>query len=365
MALEWVSEPGRRSRWKRWLVAAVIAAVLGVGAAVWSMVHSRPEGNPALVRVQVRASITLDQLVVALRDEGLAPHPSVLYWVLKLDGTLDGVKAGIYELPGDASASELCALLRASPKFDGVALTLRPGLTVWEVAREAARLGLGTERQIRRLAADYDFAKRHVGRRLLGGARLARPDRFAPTYLEGFLAPDTFYVRPDTSAERVLVRLIDQFQKTWRPLARKFKADRLALKKRYGVTDREIIILASLIEREVADRSESARVAGVFYNRLAKDMKLQTDPTLVYRPDRVGLKPTPAHRKDATNPYNTYAHRGLPPGPICSPSRASLIAALRPERHDYLFFVAVGGGRHAFSRSYDAHKRKVEHHLRR
>jgi UPF0755 protein len=140
----------------------------------------------------------------------------------------------------------------------------------------------------------------------------------------------------------------------------------MALRARYGVTARDVITLASLVEKEAADRAEGPRIAGVFYNRLAAGMRLQTDPTLVYHPDRFGAKPTPAHRRDRSNPYNTYAFDGLPPGPICNPGPAALRAALQPERHDLLYFVARrdGSGRHAFARTYAEHRGNVQRFLR-
>lgn len=345
---------------------AAVGAIVGLLVVGWavSRLYARPDGNPAKVRIQVPSGATLDGLVTTLSDKGLAASPTALRWALRLEGTLDELKAGIYEVPGNAHAMELAELLTGPPKFDGLQLTLRPGLTVWEAAKVISDLGIGTERQLRTLASDHAFATKHVGPRLAGPVQAARTDGFAPTYLEGFIAPETYFVRPDTAPDRLLVRLTGQFMKTWRPLAERYKADRLALKKRYGVSDRDIVIMASLIQREIADVAEARRVAGVFYNRLAKGMKLQTDPTLIYRPDRVGLKPTPTHRRDATNPYNTYAHKGLPPGPICSPSVPVLKATLRPERHEYIYFVAKGGKRHAFAKTYKEHKANIERYLK-
>ena len=99
--------------------------------------------------------------------------------------------------------------------------------------------------------------------------------------------------------------------------------------------------------------TEAPTIAGVFVNRLKLGMRLQTDPTLIYHPERTGLVPTRTHRRDATNPYNTYAHDGLPPGPICSPTRQAIEATLAPARHDFLYFCARrdGTGRHAFART--------------
>src|SRR5690606_20093580 len=114
----------------------------------------------------------------------------------------------------------------------------------------------------------------------------------------------------------VLTRAVRQFQTAWEELAKTHATDLQAMQQRYDLDVLGIVTLASLVEREVQAPEEAARVAGVFYNRLAKGMPLQTDPTLIYHPDRVGLTPTRTHRLDATNPYNTYARGGLPPGPI-------------------------------------------------
>ena len=367
MALQWVDKPRRAGRVRRAFVVAgaVVGVAVGSVLAVWLMVHARPDGNDRAVRFQVTRGMALDGLVERLEQVGMAPHPTVMKMYFRVRGLMEELQAGVYELPADANAPELLTVFRGAPRFDGVELMLRPGLTFWESAEAIAKVGIGTVDQLRALGADFDFARQHVGARLLGPRRAPRPDGVAQTYLDGFIAPDTFFVKTDTSVRKLLIRLVGQFHTVWRPLAKRYEADRLALRQRYGLTDRQLIIMASLVEREMADRSEGPRIAGVFYNRLERSMKLQTDPTLIYRPDRVGLKPTPDHRRDASNPYNTYAHRGLPPGPICSPSKHALLSALRPERHDFLYFVASGGGRHVFAKTYEAHKRNVKRYLRR
>jgi UPF0755 protein len=120
------------------------------------------------------------------------------------------------------------------------------------------------------------------------------------------------------------------------------------------------VILASLIEKETGDTSERARISGVFHNRLRRGMLIQCDPTIIY-----GLGPDfdgNLRKSDLTNrenPYNTYVHRGLPPGPICSPGLDSLLAAVHPEQHAYLYFVARGDGSHHFSRTLEEHNQAV------
>ena len=119
--------------------------------------------------------------------------------------------------------------------------------------------------------------------------------------------------------------------------------------------------------REAKVASEAPIIAGVFMNRLRVSMRLQTDPTLIYHPKRLGRAPGPSDRKDATNPYNTYAHDGLPPGPICSPTRTAIEATLSPSRHDFLYFCARhdGTGRHAFARTLEEHEANVTRYLKR
>ena len=186
------------------------------------------------------------------------------------------------------------------------------------------------------------------------------------TYLEGFLFPETYFFHPDTNVLEALSVTSKHFNNYWTQALKTRVSDLRLLRKRYGVQDHDIVTLASLIERESAAREEAGIIAGVFYNRLAKGMPLQTDPTLVDHPEKVGRPPGPDDRRDGTSPYNTYAHRGLPPGPICSPSAEAIRAALTPQRHDYLYFCARrdGTGRHAFARTYDEHRENVARYLK-
>ncbi len=121
------------------------------------------------------------------------------------------------------------------------------------------------------------------------------------------------------------------------------------------------------MEKETGDRSERQRISGVFHNRLKKRMLIQADPTIIY-----GLGPSfdgnirKSHLRDRENPYNTYVRRGLPPGPICSPGLDALMAAVNPEPHNYLYFVAKGDGSHYFSSTLSEHNRAVaKYQLRR
>jgi UPF0755 protein len=170
--------------------------------------------------------------------------------------------------------------------------------------------------------------------------------------LEGYLFPDTYFLRASEKGDgkKFIQRMVNRFQKMYgahvRPTAEKF-----------GWQTNQVVTLASLIEKE-ARESEHALVSAVFHNRLRKGMRLQCDPTVIYGIKPMGSKITRADL-DRKHPYNTYQNQGLPPGPIASPGKASLIAAVKPADVDYLYFVAKNDGTHQFSKSLKEHNRSV------
>ncbi len=170
---------------------------------------------------------------------------------------------------------------------------------------------------------------------------------------EGYLMPATYNFFKDISAEEVINILLYDFQKLWE--------DKFAAKaKASGKSKHKILTMASIVEAETPVASERKRVAGVYYNRLNSNWLLQADPTVQYAiNDKKRL--TFADLK-ANNPYNTYMYKGLPPGPINSPSITSIEAAINPEDHNYFFFVAVGdgSGRHNFSKGFKDHRANIK-----
>lgn len=243
-----------------------------------------------------------------------------------------------------------------------VTVTLVPGRSLWEQARTLDATLPGQGARLLALAADD-------GWRCDAGIALPAPEPkpTAASWLEGYLYPETYFFAADATAEDVVARATRQFTKIFDALRTSHAAAFAALREELGLGEAEVVTLASLVEEETGRRDEAPRIAGVFLNRLRKGMRLETDPTLMYRADRVGNAPSPAERRDATNPYNTYAIAGLPPGPICSPGRDALLAVLEAERHDYLFFVAKrdGTGASAFAATLDEHEAHIDRYLRR
>ena len=176
------------------------------------------------------------------------------------------------------------------------------------------------------------------------------------TSLEGFLFPSTYEFTRRATCEQVVKRMVQDFRAVWETLPASDTAQRHG-----GLTPAQVVTLASLVERETPNAEERAVVAGVFYNRLHKGYPLQCDPTVQYAIELQGHSRTDVRPKDlrVNSPYNTYQHRGLPPGPIANPGEASLRAALAPTPTDYLYFVANDEGGHFFSRTLAEHNRNV------
>lgn len=174
--------------------------------------------------------------------------------------------------------------------------------------------------------------------------------------LEGFLFPSTYEFTRHTSCEQIAAAMVRHFRAVWEtlnPSDAKVFLD--------GLTIDRVVSLASLIERETPNSEERPLVAGVFYNRLRRGYPLQCDPTVQYAMELAGHPEKNVRPQDLRfdSPYNTYEHRGLPPGPIANPGEASLRAALAPAQTDYMYFVANDLGGHFFSRTLAEHNRNV------
>ena len=169
--------------------------------------------------------------------------------------------------------------------------------------------------------------------------------------MEGYLFPDTYYFAKRTPPTEIVKRMVTQFQTNYNEALRK-RADEL------GMTQREVVTLASIIEEETASPSERALISAVFHNRLKKKMRLQSDPTVIFSLTDFNGKLTKKSLQ-VPSPYNTYRFNGLPPGPISNPGRESIYAALFPADVDYLYFVSMNNGTHFFSSTLRDHNNAV------
>jgi UPF0755 protein len=166
--------------------------------------------------------------------------------------------------------------------------------------------------------------------------------------LEGYLFPNTYQFASGTPPNKVIEMMLDEFNRQWpHELSEEVES--------IGLSAHEAITLASIIEKEAKTAAERPIISAVFHNRLRRGWRLEADPTVLYALGNPSRPPTPADLK-IDSPYNTYVHEGMPPGPICNPGRASILAALRPASSAYLYFVAIGDGKHHFSITLEEHK---------
>ena len=309
--------------------AAFLAAVL---AWDWHRPYSAGAGE-RLVTVPrgMRAGQVLDLLV----EQGVVRNRISLKLAFALYGRPRGLRAGTYRFDRPLTPLQVIDKLNRG-EVVYAKVTIPEGLRREEVARLLAEAGLGKEAAFRRV----------VGR----GALVRDLDPQAAT-LEGYLFPDTYLIDPGRSEEQVVEALLKNLRQWWEAHGQEAG----------GRSLRQVVTLASLVEKETGEPTERGLVAGVFMNRLRLGMPLQTDPSIIYAQVEAGVYRGTLTREDwlYPSPYNTYLHPGLPPGPICSPGRAALDAALRPTPSPYLYFVARSDGTHAFSRTLAEHNDAV------
>ena len=335
-----------RNTWSVLLLAAIaaLAAALAVAAFTTGLWYfNRPTGLAA-AKVEIEAGMTARHIGDILAKQGLIRSAIAFECLARLRGTAHQLEAGIYELSGSSSKDEILrSLLKAPLLLER--LTIPEGLTRHQTAGLIASLSLVDSSRFLSLTEDGDFIKR---------TGLNASD------LEGYLFPETYFFESDATEEEIIAAMLNQFFRVFTDSL----FDRLD---EMGMSLHEAVTLASLIELEAVAENERPIISSIFQRRLGFDRRLESCATVEYA---LGV-----HKQRLTNqdlkvdsPYNTYIHRGLPPGPIGSPGRASILAALFPSDTDYLYFVARGDGTHKFSRTNKEHvaaKRAIRRERRR
>ncbi|MEO8168761.1 MAG: endolytic transglycosylase MltG [bacterium] len=280
---------------------------------------------------------TWNQIVDSLETNGIVRNRSWFEFVVEMSRQVPQLHVGKYEFKSGISNNELFDKLRQGKGIVPIAVTLREGRRAESFSRSLGRrLHIDTLRFMS-LVNDKSFAESL-------GVEAAN--------LEGYLSPNTYNFQWQEDEEEIIKRLVHQTEKLFTDSLRARAAE-------MKMTIHQVITFASLIEGEAMLDSERARISGVYHNRLERGMKLQADPTIQYIIDG---PPRRLRFVDLfiKSPYNTYRNFGLPPGPISNPRAASIIAALYPEHHNYIFFVANGSGGHWFSTNYAAHLDNVK-----
>lgn len=325
----------------------------------------RHGGSGKDVEIEIRSGMSFPAIAAMLAERGAIDKPSWFRIYAMWQGDTTNVKTGKYVLKDNLAPSQVLAVLVAGVKEVVTKVTLPEGKNMLEFFAliEAARVAKAAE--LEALARDKDFLGRHG---IVGDT------------LEGYLFPDTYEFRVNEKPAVVLQRLITHHQEIWNELLARHSRDAARLKDKLGWTDRDLLILASIVEKEAVDPAERPRIAQVFINRLTSSSfqpkRLETDPTIRYgcmvpvqksAPCQQWDKRDRLHRAqldDKDNPYNTYQHEGLPPGPISSPGKGSIGAVLSPDGSEFFYFVARDARNHAFARTLEEHRRNVEKYMK-
>jgi UPF0755 protein len=318
-------------------VAALAAAVAGV---YYARVDEKYQGYSGTERfVEIAPGTGSRAIGKALVDAGVVRDEWTFRLAVFLTGTQRELKAGEYRFTTPASAKDVARKLARGDVFLRP-ITFPEGLSLKEMASIYQSRGLGTS------AAFLAAARNTSALKALDPA--ARD-------LEGYLFPDTYNVPRKMSADALVHKMVQAFLRVYGETVQKEVEAR-------GGNLREVVTLASIVEKEAAQPDERPIIAAVYQNRLRIGMGLQCDPTVIYALEKAGRYTGNLTKADLKldSPYNTYKYAGLPPGPIASPGRASLEAAVRPASVDYLYFVSRNDGSHAFATTLAEHNRNVK-----
>lgn len=332
----------KNEMWKKLVLTATLLITVFCGLTFWhfyTKVYSPNvgfQGNDKYFYIPTGTNFM--SVSRALVEEGIVVDRNSFDWVADQKNYVKNVKPGRYLISAGMSNNELINLLRSGEQ-EPVKVTFNSIRFKEELAGKVGSYIEADSTAIIALLNDSDFAAQY-------GFEL---DKLLTLFL-----PNTYEFWWNTSSEQFVERMAAEYKKYW-TAERKQKASKL------GLSQSEVSILASIVQKETTKQDEKPTVAGVYLNRLNKGMLLQADPTLVYANKDFTARRVLNWHKKIDSPYNTYKYKGLPPGPICLPSISSIDAVLNAKTHNYLYFCAKadGSGYHSFASTYREHLRNA------
>jgi UPF0755 protein len=311
----------------------LVTVLLFVGLGLFVITPAEKGGKEQVV--VVKEGLSLKEVASELEKRKIITSKGLFELWGKFMGSSRKIKAGEYRLSPDMAPIRILDVLTKGSVIT-YSVTIPEGFTAEQIAEILDRKNLVSKQQFLSLANDP--------------ALLEQYSVTGPS-LEGYLYPDTYHLARGISASTAIDTMVNRFWELVSPL--KNRAEDVGMKME------DVIILASIVEKETGLAEERPTIASVFLNRLKRGMRLESDPTVIY-----GLKEFDGNltRKDLTKatPYNTYIIRGLPPGPIANPGLESIKAVLFPAKTDYLYFVSKNDGSHHFSRTLSEHNKAVQ-----
>jgi UPF0755 protein len=323
----------------KWLAAVAVVLMIAAGTVVYGLTRPVSVTAGESILVQVKPGMAAQAIGEMLYDKGLVKSVLLFRVVAKLQGAENSLQAGEYALRPNLTVQQIIGIM-ARGETAYKQFTIPEGYTVDQIAAHLAEKKLASAEKFKALAQNYTpYGYMNT--------------TAAVTYkAEGYVFPDTYRIAAGTNEEQLLKMMVAQFDEQFTPAMRQ-RATEL------GLSPREVVILASLVEKEARIDRERPIIAGIFLHRLQLAMPLQSCATIQYILGYPKPELTVADT-EIPSPFNTYLHPGLPPGPIANPGLAALKAVLYPAQTDYLYFVVDKNGAHRFSRTYSEHLAAIE-----
>lgn len=361
-------------------VLASLAIAAGLVAFFLHRAMSYPDephgGTGQDIEVEIASGMSFPAIASRLAERGVIERPTWFRMFAMWRGQTADVKPGKYLIKDTLTPREVLAIIVTGVKEATVKVTLPEGENMLELFKRLEDAKVAPAAELEALARDRDFLAKYA---------------IAADTADGYLFPDTYRFHVGERPHVVLSRLITRHREVWNQALLKHATTASRVKEKLGWTDRDLLTLASIVEKEAIDPAERPRIAQVFINRLTspsfKPRRLETDPTIRYGCLVPSQKSPPciawielctkagkppgcerlrrAQLDDKDNPYNTYQHEGLPPGPISNPGRKSMEATFAPDGSEFFYFVATSKSSrtHAFARTAAEHKRNVDKYV--
>ncbi len=327
---EWV----KKHPWSSFLTAT---AMLTVTIHFYTALFVPPSKEKVWKEVQVTEGMSFKAIASTLQKEGVIRYRGYFEIIGRLQGISRKVRVGYYGMSTSMSMWEVLEALRKG-KIIEYEVVIPEGYNLYQIGWTLSNTPIISDPQ--------EFIKLAKNKEYVHSLGID-----ADT-LEGYLFPDTYYLPKGIRLEDVPKKMVQRYKAV-------FDDSYRARAEELGFTEQQIITLASIVEKEAKVASERKLISAVYHNRLKKGMRLQADPTAVYG-TKAWVTRVRAQDLRRNSPYNTYLHKGLPPGPIANPGQGAILAALYPEPADYLFFVAQGDGSHYFTNDYGAHEKAID-----
>jgi len=328
-------------------------ALAGVGAVVWKLGYFQPLGTSVTYTVQKGENFAA--LAHKLQVSGIISSGRALRWYVNFFATKKPLQRGEFALYTNMPVPLLVKVLTEGKPIE-YKFTIPEGWNIFQIAEEL---------EVKGLAKKADFLAAARSPELIQMIPGMDVSQAKPKSIEGYVYPDTYLLQKVFSPKEIAQVMVQHFRDVFKSLESELRDNYLV--REFHFTPHQIVTLASIVEKETGASSERPLVASIFVNRLRKKMRLQTDPTIIYGIYlEKGSWDGDIHRRDldGTGEYNTYAHHGLPPGPISNPGVSAIQAVLHPADSEFLFFVSKGDGTHVFSKDYASHAKAVQQSIK-